>query len=133
MITLKILFWFVVITGFVLYDYVKIKKGERPFYLVNFLLRGIAFVLYGAFVWDTQYELRTLNLFLFCVASFWVYFDILLGSLLHGNPFYIGPNSGWIDRAGLHNKWTNIAYWILKILALYVAVQTCINIYTKFE
>jgi hypothetical protein len=133
MITLKILLWIFIIVGFALADYYVIKKGSRPNYLLSFCVRGFVAICYMAWVWDTQYELRTLNLILFCVTSFWILFDILMGSLLHGDPFYIGPNSGWLDRFAHLGKWPNIAYWTLKILALYVAIQTAINIYTVFE
>jgi hypothetical protein len=133
MITLKTILWFVIITAFALVDFTIIKKGSRPNYLLSFCIRGFVAIVYLAFMWETQYDLRTLNLILFCLSTFWVTFDIIMGSLLHGDPFYIGPNSGWLDRFAHVNQWTNIAYWVLKILALYIAVQTCINIYTKFE
>jgi len=101
--------------------------------LVSFIIRGVVWIVYASLLWQTQMDLRTLNLFLFCVTSFFILFDILMGSMLHGDPFYIGPNSGFIDRFALKNNWTNVAYWGLKILAAYLMIQTAINIYTKFH
>jgi hypothetical protein len=131
MVTLKLLLWLLVIAAFVVGDWYQIKKKHsRPNYLLENILKGIAFILYGAYVFDAQNDMRTVNLLLWCAASWWIFFDISMGVILHGNPFYIGPNSGWIDRLGVKYP---IAYWIAKLLALYVLVHTTINFYTKFS
>ena len=132
MITLKTISWIVIIVIFAMIDYTVIKKGSRPNYILMFCVRGFVMITYLSLVWDTQYDIRTVNLMIFCLSSFWILFDILMGSMLHGDPFYICQNSGFIDRFALKNNWTNVAYWGLKILAAYLMIQTAINIYTKF-
>lgn len=130
MITLKLLLWIVVIAAFVAFGYYIIKvKKSRPFYLLENIVKGMLFILYGAFIWDAQPDISTLNLLLWCASSWWILFDIAMGSILHSNPLYIGPNSGWIDRLGVKYP---IGYWAAKILALFVLCQTTINFYTKF-
>src|SRR5690349_8339259 len=98
MITLKLILWVLVIAAFVMADTIQIRKGNRPFYLVENILKGIAFILYGAFIWDTQADRFTLVLALWCAATWWVLFDAAIGLILHGNAFYVGKSSGWIDR-----------------------------------
>jgi hypothetical protein len=130
MITLKLLIWLVVIAAFVAGDYYQIKvKKSRPFYLLENLAKGILFILYSAFVWDAQNDIRTLNLLLWCITSWWILFDIAMGVILHGHPLYVGPQSGWIYRLGFKYP---LGYWIGKALALYVLVATTMNFYTKF-
>lgn len=126
-ITLKLLIWIAVIAAFVYADWYQIKKKKsRPFYLLENILKGFFFIVYGAVIWDTQNDIRTVNLLLWCASAWWILFDIAMGIVLHSNPIYIGPGSGWIDRLGIKYPW---GYWIAKALALYVACHTTINIY----
>lgn len=129
-ITLKLLIWIAVIAAFVVADIVQIKRGKRPFYLLENIAKGALFILYGVYIWDTQNDLRTLNLLLWCVTSWWILFDLSMGIALHRDPFYIGKNSGWIDRLGYRYRWE---YWGVKLIALYVLIQTTYNFYAKFS
>jgi|SRR6188768_888177 len=130
MVTIKLLVWILVIVGFVLADWIQItKKHSRPFYLLENILKGIAFILYGAYIWNAQNELFTVVLILWCVTSYWLLFDLAMGLLLHGDPLYVGRNSGWIDRFHYVNDWTKIAYWIVKFMAVFTLIGTTINIY----
>lgn len=125
-ITLKLLLWIAVIAAFVWFNLWNIKRGNRPFYLLENIVKGGLFILYGVYVWDTQNDIRTVNLLLWCGTSWWILFDISMGIGLHGRPLYIGKNSGWIDRLGVKYP---LGYWLLKAIALYVLIATTINIY----
>jgi len=127
MITLKLLVWIIFIAGFVYYNWRVIeKKKSRPFYLLDNIAKGFFFILYGVYVWDSQNDIRTVNLALWCFTSFWLLFDLGLNLSRGLSPFYIGKSSGWIDQLGYKYPW---GYWILKLLAAYVLVHTTINIY----
>jgi len=129
MITLKLLLWVAFIFGFAYYQYIVIvKRKSRPFYLLDFIFKGFAFIVYGAYIWDMQSDdtIRNLNIFLFCVSSFWLIFDMTMGIILHSDPLYIGETSGWIDKFGVRYKW---AYFAIKIGALFTMIQTAINLY----
>jgi hypothetical protein len=130
MITLKLLLWILVIAAFVVGDWYQIKKKHsRPNYLLENIMKGFFFILYGAYIWDAQNYLRTVNILLWCVTSWWILFDISMGVILHGQPMYIGPSSGWIDRLGIKYPW---GYWALKLLAVYILIKTTVNFYTIF-
>lgn len=131
-IALKLLIWIAFIAGFVYYQWYLIeKKKQRPFYLFDFfVIKGPAFIAYGIWVWDTQNDLRTLNILLWCVTSFWILMDLGLNVSRGKSPFYVGKQSGWLDRYGSRWPW---AYWALKLLAAYILIQTTINFYTKFS
>lgn len=131
-IALKLLIWIAFIGGFIYYQwYIIEKKKQRPFYLFDFfVIKGPAFILYGVYVWDTQNDLRTLNILLWCLTSFWILMDLGLNVSRGKSPFYVGKKSGWLDKFGVWLPW---AYWALKLLAVYVLVHTTINFYTKFS
>lgn len=130
MITIKLILWLVVIAAFVYADWYQIvNKKSRPFYLLENILKGASFICYGAFIWDTQYEMFTVVLALWCGATWWVMYDMSMGIALHGDPLYVGRNSGWIDRFHYINNWTMLAYWILKFVAVVTIVVTTLNIY----
>jgi hypothetical protein len=130
MVTLKLLLWIVFIGLFVVWSVYNIRRGNRPFYLLENIIKGFVFIIYGAFIWDSQSDMRTVNLLLWCATSWWILFDIATGVILHGNPLYIGKSSGWIDRLGVKYPW---GYWALKLLALYVLIKTTVNFYTQFS
>lgn len=126
MIGIKLAIWVVVILGFVAWNYYVIKvKKQRPFYLVDNILKGIAFVVYGALIWDTQYEMRTVWIAVYCATSYWLLFDVIMGIMLHGDPLYVGAGSGWIDQFGTKYP---VAYWILKAVALVLLIQSIIKL-----
>ena len=116
----KLILWVAYIAGDVYYNYYTIeKKGQRPNYLLMNIVRGMAFILYGAFIWDTQYEWRTFFIFLYCVTSFWLLFDLSLNIARKKHPFYIGKESGWIDQYGFKNPGM---YYVGKVVALVLLI-----------
>ena len=78
MITLKLFIWLLPIAFNVWTD----RKGRKPDYLVMFILRGCAAILYLGWVWDAQggYHLiedfkDNWSLVLFCLTSYWLLFE----------------------------------------------------------
>lgn len=127
MITLKLLVWIAYISFDVWINYRIIEINKRsPWYLLLNIMRGSAFVLYGRFVWDMKPELWYLNVFLFCTTSFWIGFDSVLNLVRGKHIFYIGPQSGWIDKWGVRNQGL---YYLCKVFALIILVLVTINIY----
>jgi hypothetical protein len=130
MITIKLIIWLLVITAFVYADWYQIvKKGDRPFYLVENILKGVFLICWCSLIWNTQYERFTVVLILWAITAWWILFDIAMGLILHTDPLYVGRNSGWLDRLHYLNTGTMIAYWTLKFIALFTLIGTTINIY----
>jgi hypothetical protein len=128
MITLKFLVWIAYIALDVWINYVIIEKNKaRPNYLLLFIMRGIAFLLWAKFVVGFEYDLFYLNYFVFATCSFWIGFDLFLNGLRGKHPLHIGENSGWIDRFGAKHQ---ALYYIAKVIALVWLVFSVINIYT---
>lgn len=127
MATLKLLLWILYIAVDVRVNFLIIEKWDkRPNYLLMNIIRGGVFILYGAFVWDFQAEMWYFNIFLFCVTSFWLLFDLSLNIARKKHPLYIGAESGWIDRFGIKNQGF---YYMCKLFALVVLILATINIY----
>lgn len=127
MITFRLLLWLFYIAADVWTNYTIIEKNKaRPNYLLLFIVRGAAFILYGAFVWNFQYQIWYLNIFIFCVTSFWLLFDIFLNLSRDLSPFHIGKTSGFIDRFGVKEPGV---YWCAKVMALILLILSVINIY----
>lgn len=127
MITCKLLLWLVYIGLDVHINYTIIEKNKaRPNYLLLNIVRGVAFILWGAFVIDFQYDIFYLNYFLFASTSFWIIFDLSLNIARKKHPLYIGQNSGWIDQFGF--RYPGI-YYLAKGCALAVLTFSVINIY----
>lgn len=126
-ITLKLLVWiaYVAFDVWINYRIIEVNKS-RPNYLLMTIFRGVAFIVYGSFVWDFQYELWYLNVFIFCTTFFWITFDITLNLIRGKHWLYIGPESGWIDRWGVKNR---DLYYVLKVMTAIVMVLSVINIY----
>jgi hypothetical protein len=96
------------------------KQKQRPNYMVLFIIRGIAAILYGAFVLDVTEE-TILMWFIFVTFSFPFPFNFLL-NLLRQRPFdYYGAESGFIDRFivkyKLHGLW-----FLITIIMFAIAV-----------
>lgn len=108
MVTVKLLIWLVPIAANVWAD----AKGRKPNYIVMFILRAVAVGLYlGLWIDHVLYDLKdwlpVVPVFLYCVTSFWLFFELALNiiynirenedrSLLY---FDIKEgDSGWIDR-----------------------------------
>lgn len=129
-VTSKLLIWVLLIGLEVFRNWYMIEnKKSKPNYLVSFILRGMAFILYGSLIWSTKYEWFTFTIFLYCVTSFFILFDPLLNITRGKDWYYVGHSSGWIDRFATSGKIQRVAYWTLKGLALYVCAETVITIY----
>lgn len=127
MITLKLLCWLAYVAVDVWTNFVIIERNRsRPNYLLLNIIRGMAFIVWGAFIVDFQYDIFYLNYFLFAITSFWIGFDLVLNIVRKKHPLYIGSNSGWIDQFGAKNRGV---YYLAKVFALVVLVSSIINIY----
>lgn len=127
MITLYLLIWVALIWIDVWNNYEIIEVNDsRPNYLLMNIVRGMFFIVYGAFVWNAQADIRTFYIFLYCTTSFWVLFDLSLNVIRGKHPLYIGQNSGWIDQFGF--KYPAL-YYIGKIVALAALVFSIAKIY----
>lgn len=125
--TLKLFVWLIFIGLDVLYNwYVIEKKHQRPFYLVLNIARGFAFILWGVFIIDFQYDIFYLNYFIFAITSFWLLFDLGINVTRKKHPLYIGMHSGWIDQFGFRHQGI---YYLAKVIALVWLVFSIINIY----
>lgn len=127
MITLKLFIWLLYIAVDCWINFTIIEKNDaRPNYLLMNIVRGGAFILYGAFVWDFQAEIWYANIFIFCTTSLWILFDLSLNIARKKHPLYIGAESGWIDRWGFKNRGL---YYTCKVFVLVILVFAIINIY----
>lgn len=127
MITFKLLIWVAFIWLDVWNNYYIIEVNDRrPNYLLMNIVRGVAFILYGAFVWDTQADIRTFYIFLYCTTSFWVLFDLGINIARKKHPLYIGMHSGWIDRFGFQHQ---AIYYLGKVCALSALIFSIAKLY----
>jgi hypothetical protein len=128
MITLKLIAWIAYIGLDVWINYVIIEKNKaRPNYLLLFIMRGIAFVLWAKFVVGFEYDLFYMNYFVFATCSFWILFDGALNAARGKHLLYIGATSGWLDRFGIKHQ---ALYYIAKMIAVVWLTFATINIYT---
>ena len=88
-----------------------IKKGDKPIYLVVFLIRAIFSVIQGAIL-NVQYNTWQYPILLvFQTCSLWIIFYLFLNFLRKEKWNYKGQQSGWLDN--LEYKY----YYPLKIVA----------------
>lgn len=127
MTTIYLLIWVVYIAADVWCNFYIIEQiNSRPDYLKLNIIRGVAFVLYGRFVWDLWLDLHSLYIFIFCTTSFWIGFDLALNIARNKHPLYIGQNSGWIDQYGFKYP---VIYYLGKLVALFVLTYSIAKIY----
>jgi hypothetical protein len=103
-----------------------IAKGWKPIYFQLFVIRGMVSIGHGIFVGVenmAQYGL----LVAFQACTFWILFDLLLNKF-RGKPwYYLGKESGWLDRMGSKDGSFFIGlYWALKIIAFFVSILTLV-------
>jgi hypothetical protein len=108
--------WLIYIIAEILIHYwwIEIKKS-RPNYFVVFIIRGIAAIIYGAYI-DVQNLTEWLPVITMQVCSFWILFDLGLNLLRNKPILYKGKNSGWLD------KLPNSIYYTLKIICLIILI-----------
>jgi len=87
-----------------------IKKGDKPVYLVIFLIRGIFSIIHGAIL-NVQNIEQSIILLGFQTCSLWIIFDLFLNLLRMEKWNYKGQQSGYLDK--LEYKY----YYPLKIVA----------------
>jgi hypothetical protein len=95
------------------------KKRTRPNYMMLFIIRGIAAILYGAFILDVQTD-TAMWWFIFVTFSFPFPFNFIL-NLMRQKPFdYYGAESGIIDRFVVKYK-LHGAYFLMTIVMFAIA------------
>lgn len=100
------------------------KQEEKPFYLILFLIRGGAAVLYGAFVLDVQANSREcFNWFIQVTFPFPFVFNTTLNLLRGKSVSYFGAESGWIDSFVVKNK-LQVLYFVLTIILFLISTTT---------
>jgi len=142
MIALKLLIWLIPITFNVWTD----RKGRKPDYLVMFILRGCAAILYLGWVWDAQGGYHLIDdvvnltpLVMFMVTSWWIFFEVGL-NVVRGRVKQLGfwkgllyfdiveKDSGWIDRFfAKYNKLhtpTKLFALLIMLISIYTIYAT---------
>ena|SRR5215216_2145150 len=99
-------------------------EHRRPNYLLSFLRRGI-FALVVALMLDPQQDTgEAYIIFIYEVSVFWVIFSPLLNTLRKKDFWYLGDNSGWIDRFFLRNpKLYKTIYFMIMFIAVVSGIQ----------
>lgn len=134
MITLKLLIWLLPISFNVWTD----RKGRKPDYLVMFILRGCAAILYLGWVWDAQggYSLiedvvNLTPLVMFMITSWWLFFEVGLNYVRGKHLLYfdtVEKDSGWIDRFfAKYNKLhtpTKLFALLIMLISIYTIYAT---------
>jgi hypothetical protein len=93
------LYWLIYILLEAFIQYKSIKAGNKPSYLVLFLIRGIFSILQGGLILDVQYNTWQYPVLLgFQACSFWIVFDLVLNLLRKEKWDYKGSNSGYLDK-----------------------------------
>jgi hypothetical protein len=92
------LIWIIYILSEAYVQYRYIKAGNKPFYLILFIIRGMASIFHGILL-NVQYGTYQYPILLgFQICSFWIVFDIFLNSLRKESFLYKGKTSGWLDK-----------------------------------
>lgn len=99
------------------------KKKSAPNYIILFLIRGIAAIVYGALIRDVQDNFISIfGWFAFVTCSFPFLFNTLLNSWRKKPIDYLGESSGWIDTFMVKHKLQRTWYWVSLIL-FYIAIK----------
>lgn len=79
------------------------EEGKRPNYLIHNMVKG--FVAFFMLLWMRVEPDNTLVPFVWLLTSYYAIFNPFL-NFQRGLPFfYVGMNSGWIDRFLYRHKW----------------------------
>lgn len=127
MITWKLFVWVIVIAINVWFA----SKRQKPNYLVQGGLRGMASILHGALFISSQDQWPLyLVLVIFQTTSFWIIFEIWLNIIWGEKLMYYDTkelDSGWIDR---FFAWAGPGFhFAAKVGALIIMVLSIIVIY----
>lgn len=112
-------------------------KNTKPIYFQSFILRGMAAILTGIFIFESRgtfdniYDISQLSywdLFMrwwsvlsFQVASFFTLFSPILNLIRGKKITYRGKDSGWLDSLPV---WV---YWFIYIVCLLYTLKILIN------
>lgn len=120
---IALLLWLLVpITNAVL-DWYIIERLKKPIdHLVEFIFRGFAAILYGAFVFDAQGGNHGAVVIAYEVTSFYLIFELLLNLLRWKPADYLGKSS----QLDIFLSRYRPLYWTLKIFSLAGAILSAI-------
>lgn len=142
-ITALLLTWLLFILGHNYVDYRITRNGGKPNYLIYFLARAMASIIWASFLvqpvpygpfWQESWRLLVewLPYLLFTTTSFWIVYEIVRNIWTKKPLLYFDykeRDSGWIDR--LFSS-LGIGYHLTaKLLALAVCVLSVIVIYHR--
>jgi len=111
------IYWliYILLEAFIQSKYIKV--GNKPPYLVLFLIRGMASIIQGGAILNVQYGTWQYPILLgFQVCSFWIVFDLFLNYLRGEKWNYKGANSGKLDKISYPY------YYILKGISLILCI-----------
>lgn len=116
--------WLLLICIQVLIHFILIEvRNEKPFYLVWNIIRGMFAILHGI-AFDVQNMADYAPVLLFQLMSHFVIFAPMLNTLRKKSFWYLGGDSGWIDKMlnKLHGAVYKCIYGIASILLAYSIV-----------
>lgn len=133
---LKVLSWILVFVPILNYIDCRVtRNGDKPNYLLYFILRGGAYILWGILVvhepLDNRDNIREIVVTLgYAICSFWVEYELIRNWWSKRALLYydiIEKDSGIIDR---FFAWAGReAHLVAKLIALVLAIQFGINCY----
>lgn len=125
--TFYFILWFLIIELEVWRNYYIIEvKKQAPSYLLSFILRSMAAIVYGI-LFNPQNFNDYSPILIFQVTSFWIVFDLSLNILRDKEIFYTGHESGWLDKLGK----IPLLYLFLKLSAFALMIFSIITIYKR--
>lgn len=127
--TSLLLLWIVFIVVEVYRNYtVIVHQGRRPNYLISFVIRGMASIVHGI-LFDVEDMRDFMPLLLFQCSSFLIIFNPTLNILRKLDFWYVGRNSGWLDKAFYEDRGL---YLLTYFGCLSVCITSILVIYYKF-
>lgn len=110
------IFWLLYILAEAFVQGKSIKDGNKPLYIVLFIIRGIASIIHGITL-NVQYGTWQYPILLgFQICSFYTIFDFVLNALRLDPLGYRGKESGWLD------KLNDTQWYSLKVICLILSI-----------
>jgi hypothetical protein len=139
MITLRLLLWLVPIGLNTWAD----ANGRKPNYIIMFILRGVALILYGTLwvdeiLYTFQDWLPVIFVFIYCMTSFWILFELALNVIYNiregenRSLLYFDQkegDSGWIDRFFKRNPQLHTIAKVISLILMIVSIVFIYRIY----
>lgn len=126
--TSQLLLWIGFIIAEVFRNYTIIQKGIRPNYLLSFVIRGMASIIHGI-LFDVQNMRDFMPILLFQCSSFLIIFNPTLNAIRGFDFWYVGRNSGWLDKAFYEDKGL---YILTYCGCLSICITSILVIYYRF-